>query len=194
MGRFARPLLVISAAAAFGLVAGLIHGNTGGLRAAIGNVSTPWLLVALIPAWRAGSVVWGALIGTATTLTALVGFYVGLTISMYGHLGDVHGVVRSFAFVLAANRIWFAAGLVSGPVCGALGAKLGAQRGWHRLLAISGVLMIAEIAVVGLVQGVELPVVHASWGVSDWRGYQVEAALGLLAVAASLRRRFTAGS
>jgi hypothetical protein len=178
-------LLVIFAAAAFGLIAGRIHGNTGGLRAAIGNVSTPWLLVALIPAWRARSVMRGALIGLATTLTALVGFYVGLTISMYGHLGDVHGVVRSFAYVLAANRIWFAAGLVSGPLCGALGAELGLRRGLHWLLGISGVLMIAEIAVVAMVQGVELPVVHASWGVSDWRGYQVEAALGLVALAAT---------
>jgi hypothetical protein len=178
-------MLVLSAAAAFGLMAGLVHGNTGGLRAAIGNVSTPWLLVALIPAWRARSVVRGVLIGTAATLTALVGFYVGLTISMYGHLGDVHGVVRSFAYVLVANRIWFAAGLVSGPLCGALAATLGARWGLHWLLAMSGALMIAEIAVAAMVQAVELPLVHASWGVSDWRGYEVQAALGLLVVAAT---------
>jgi hypothetical protein len=75
--------------------------------------------------------------------------------------------------------------LVSGPLCGALAATLGARWGLHWLLAISGALMIAEIAVAAMVQAVELPLVHASWGVSDWRGYEVQAALGLLVVAAT---------
>jgi hypothetical protein len=153
------------------------------MRTAIGNLSTPWLLVALGPAWWTRSAVRGAFTGGATTLVALVGFYVGLTMSMYGHLGEVRGVVASFDYVLAANRIWFAAGLVSGPVCGAVAAALGARRGPHWLLALSGVLMVAEMAVVALIHGAELPGIHASWGVADWRVYQVEAGVGLLALA-----------
>lgn len=185
MSKLARTALVITGAAAFGLLAGLIHGNDGGLRATIGNLSTPWLLVALVPAWWARSAVRGALIGGVTTLVALVGFYVGLTMTMYGHLGEIHGPLHSLGYVLAANRIWLAAGFVSGPVCGVLAAVLGARRGPHWLLAVSGVLMMAELAAVALVQGAELPVIHAGWGVSDWRGYQAEAALGLLAMAST---------
>ena len=51
--------------------------------------------------------------------------------------------------------------------------------------------MIAEMAVVALIQRVGLPVIHAGWGVADWRAYEAEAALGLLAVAATpwARRR-----
>jgi len=62
-------------AAAFGVAAGLFKGNDAGLRGGIGNLSAPWLLVALFPALHCRSVLRGALLGLASTLVALAGFY-----------------------------------------------------------------------------------------------------------------------
>jgi hypothetical protein len=186
-GRF---VLVIAGALAFGIVAGLVHGNDGGLRAEFGNLSAPWLFVALVPAWFSGSALRGMAFGTAATLVALVGFYVGLTAMMYGHLGAIHGLGASFAFVLRANQVWFAAGLISGPVCGAIAGLLGTRLATTWLAVALGSLMVGEIAVVTGVQGVEVPGLHLRWGgSSDLRGYWIEAALGLLVLASLAARR-----
>lgn len=184
-----RLLLSVVGALVFGLLAGLVHGNDGGLRAAFGNLSAPWLFVALIPAWWEGSAARGAALGASATLVAVAGFYVGLTVTMYGHLGETRGLVHSFEFVLGANRIWFAAGLVSGPVCGAVSGFLGSRLRTAWLATALGVLLVGEIVVVRGIQGVGLPVLPLRWGVSDWRGYEAEATLGLLLLAASLTRK-----
>lgn len=185
-GRF---LLSLAGASAFGLLAGLLHGNDGGLRAAFGNLSAPWLFVALVPAWWAGSAFRGAVFGTSATFVALAGFYAGLTATMYGHLGETSGVVQSFVFVLEANRIWFAAGLMSGPMCGTVSGFLGARLRSVWLVAALGVLLVGEIVVVLALQGVELPILHLRWGASGWRAYEVEATLGLLILASLAARR-----
>lgn len=187
-----RLLLSVVGALAFGLLAGLVHGNDGGLRAAFGNISAPWLFVALIPAWWAGSAARGAVLGTSATLVALAGFYIGLTATMYGHLGETRGLVHSFEFVLGANQIWFAGGLVSGPVCGTVSGFLGSRLRTAWLASALGVLLVGEIVVVRGLQGVGLPVLHLQWGVSDWRAYEAEATLGLLLLAASLVKRLRA--
>lgn len=75
-GRF---LPAIAGALVFGILAGLVHGNDGGLRAAFGNLSAPRLIVALVPGWFSGPALRGAAFGTAATLVALLRFYVGLT-------------------------------------------------------------------------------------------------------------------
>lgn len=184
-----RFLLSIAGALVFGLLAGLVHGDHGGLRAAVGNLSAPWLFVALVPAWWVGSAVRGAVLGTTATIVALLGFYIGFTATMYGHLGEIHGVVHSFEGVLGANRIWFAAGLMSGPVCGAISGFLGARLGTDWLAAALGALLVGEIVAVRAVQSVELPLLRLRWVTSDWRGYEVEVTLGLLLLAALLVRR-----
>lgn len=184
-----RLLLSSVGALLFGLLAGLLHGNDGGLRAAFGNLSAPWLFVALVPAWWAGSAVRGAVFGTSATFVALTGFYLGLTATMYGHLGEVRGVVQSVEFVFEANRIWFAAGLMSGPVCGTVSGFLGARLRTAWLAAALGVLLVGEIVVVLGLQGVELPILDLRWGASGWRAYEVEAALGLLILASLVARR-----
>lgn len=185
-----RSLLLASAGAvAFGLAAGLVHGNDGGLRAAFGNLSAPWLIVALVSGWRSGSTLRGAAHGTAATLVALIGFYVGLTAMMYGHLGGIHGPIHSLDFVMSANRVWFAAGLMSGPICGSIAGLLGTRLQTTWLVVALGVLMVGEIGVVTELQGVELPILHIRWDASDLRGYEVEAALGLLVLAASVARK-----
>src|SRR5690348_10643951 len=82
---------------------------------------------------------------SARLLVALVGFYVGLTTTMYGHLGEVTGEVtgvpQSFRFVLGANRIWFAAGLMSGPGCGLVSGFLGARLRTVWLTLLLGLLL-----------------------------------------------------
>lgn len=94
--------------------------------------------------------------------------------------------------MLGANRIWFAAGLVSGPVCGTVSGFLGSRLRTAWLASALGVLLVGEIVVVRGLQGVELPVLHLQWGVSDWRAYEAEATLGLLLLAASLARKLRA--
>lgn len=167
---------------AFGLVAGWLHGDDGGLRASIGNVSAPWLFIAIIPAWWSGSSARGALLGAATTLVALVGFYVGLTATMYGHLGTAHGLIPSFSLVLSANRIWFAAGLISGPLGGALAGYLGTRHRPTWLGVMLGALMVGEVVLVAVLQNLTLPIVRIGWGASDPRVYVPEALLGALTI------------
>jgi hypothetical protein len=69
-----RVLTGLLLAALFGVAAGLFKGNEIGLRAEIGNLSAPWLLVAFLPALSAGSVARGGATGLASTLLALLGF------------------------------------------------------------------------------------------------------------------------
>lgn len=177
-----RSALAVVGAVAFGLVAGWLHGNQGGLRAELGNVSAPWLFVAIIPAWWARSAVRGAAIGTATTLLALLGFYVALTGAMLGHLGNTHGVLASFELVLRSNRIWFVAGIISGPVCGALAGHLGARARSAWLGVLIGALMLGEVAVTAAVTNLRLPIIQVGWAGPDLRVAIPEAVLGLLTV------------
>src|SRR5689334_21501905 len=71
-----RLLTVLGAALLFGVLAALVKGHHDGVRDTIGNLSTPWLLVALAAGLHARSLPRGALLGLAATLTALFGFYV----------------------------------------------------------------------------------------------------------------------
>ncbi|BBH16756.1 hypothetical protein Back2_10430 [Nocardioides baekrokdamisoli] len=141
-----RGLIIVLGAAAFGFLGGLVHGNNGGVRGTIGNISTPWLLVALLPAWWTRSVWRGAAVGTCATVLALVTFYVGLTITMLGHLGNENGqpFMHLVWFVTKANKVWFEAGLVSGPLFGAFGGLLGKTRRRGILVAVVALLLVLE--------------------------------------------------
>lgn len=183
-----RLLIILVSAAGFGLLAGVVHGNDGGLRGALGNLSTPWLLVAIVPAWRAGSWQRGAVLGLAATVAALLGFYVAMTVEMTGHLGNVDGdFLHLLRYVMTANRIWFAAGLVSGPVCGAVSAALGSRRSVWWLGVVVGGLMIGELVLMGLIAHLPLPLLgtHAGWAMADWRAYYLQGLVGLLVASAS---------
>jgi hypothetical protein len=180
----------MAGALVFGLAAGLVHGNDGGLRGALGNLSAPWLVVALFPGWFSGSALRGAAFGAMATIVALVGFYITLTATMYGHLGAIHGFVPSLTFVLRANQVWFVAGLFSGPLCGTLAGLLGRRLARSWLAMGLGALMVGEIIVVRGVQELQVPILHMRWGGgSDLRGYEVEAVLGLLLLASWAARR-----
>ena len=182
-------------AAAFGVAAGLFKGNDAGLRGGIGNLSAPWLLVALFPALRCRSVMRGALLGFTSTLVALAGFYAALTAVLAGQLGGGGHLAELFAEV-GANRIYFLGGVVTGPILGASGAWLGRHRP-HSLWLVAGALVAGEILVVALVHGHQLlpAPFHFSWGVTDWTPYIGESIVGAAVVLAALwqkRSRATA--
>lgn len=181
-------------AAAFGVAAGLFKGNDAGLRGGIGNLSSPWLLVALFPALHCPSVMRGALLGFTSTLVALAGFYATLTAVLAGQLGG-GGYLNELSVEVGANRIYFLGGIVTGPVLGAIGAWIGRHRpDW--LWLVVGALVAGEILVVALVHGRQFfpAPYYFSWGVADWTPYIGESIVGIAIVLAALRRKRTPGS
>ncbi len=189
MGSVRRTLPPLALALAFGVAMGAVKGNDAGLRAGIGNLSAPWLLVAFLPGLHSGTLLRGCLMGLANTLAALAGFYATLAVALAGHLGG-GGYIAELAVEVAANRVYFVAGVMSGPLFGALGAWLGTRHAnwtWR----VVGFIVAGEIFVVALVQGHPLAPapLYFAWGVSDWRPYIAESVLGVVIVIAALFHR-----
>jgi hypothetical protein len=184
-----RMLTALLAAAAFGVLAGTFKGNDSGLRGAIGNLSAPWLLVALLPARLCRSPLQGAFVGLVSTLVALAGFYAALTVVLAGHLGG-GGYVRESLVELGANRTYFVAGLLTGPLFGAIGAWVGRRHASAVWLIVGG-LGAGEILAVALLQGRQLmpAPLYLVWGVDDWTPYIAESLLGVAILLATLWRR-----
>jgi hypothetical protein len=173
---------------AFGLAAGFFKGNDIGIRGEIGNLSAPWLVVAFAPAWTSRSVVRGAFVGLASTLVALVGFYAALTVVLAGHLGG-GGYLSELSVELHANRVYFAAGVMSGPLFGALGALIGRRRP-DALWVLVGAVLAGEVIAVAVGSDRQLapPPLYFNWAVTDWRPYILEAAVGVVIMIAGFRR------
>lgn len=112
---------------------GILKGTDGGLRDAIGNLSSPWLLVGILAGAQVRPLPKAAFAGLACTLTALGGFY--LAVAAQTPSSSTHEV-------FASNRLWLFAGLVSGPVCGVFGSLIGRRR--RSLAACTATLLIAE--------------------------------------------------
>jgi hypothetical protein len=190
-----RVLVGILLAAAFGVAAGFFKGDETGLRSGIGNLSAPWVLVAFIPARRFGTALRGAAIGLLSTLIALTGFYAALTVVLAGHLGG-GGFLHEFVYEAHANRIYFVAGLLSGPVFGAAGAWVGSHRPRAFWLVV-GALTASESVAVALAQGHQLspaPSFSFGWAVGDWTPYIWQSALGIAIVLAAIWKRSRAST
>jgi hypothetical protein len=116
-----RVLVVCTAALAFGVGMSVLHGSGGGLRAQIGNVSAPWLLLPLVAGAVAGEqhLGRGALVGGVASLVALIAFYIS-NIYVLGFTGHAWPVEVGLA--LRSGAYFIRIGLVSGPAFGALGA------------------------------------------------------------------------
>ncbi len=184
-----RVVTVLLLPAVFGIVMGLFKGDDAGLRSGIGNLSAPWLLVALLPALRCRTMWRGALVGFGSTMAALAGFYAALTVVLAGDLGG-GGQVREFLVEAGSNRIYFLAGMVTGPLLGVIGAWVG-NRHHSVWVLVVGCLVAGEIAGVALVQGLQLapPPLYFRWGVDDWTPYIGESLLGLAIIVAAVARR-----
>jgi hypothetical protein len=146
MSRRVRLVSFFAGALVLGALMAWAKGPNGGvgavaaLRTDVGNLSTPWLLLAFLAGAQSSRVSRGALIGLVATMVALFGFYAltSIPVNLGGHtfLGDLFRELR-------ANRIYLAGGLVSGPVFGALGAWW-TQRGTLPASLLAGALLIAE--------------------------------------------------
>jgi hypothetical protein len=137
--------LVLSLAVGAGLAWATDQGGSGRtllsqVRNAIGSLSTPWLVIPFL----AGAICLrpraGALVGLGSTMAALCGWYV--TATLLEDLGG-HGFLGDLRLEFRANQVYFVAGLLTGPLLGALGAW------WHsrrRLPAavLAGALLMCE--------------------------------------------------
>ncbi|MEU8817104.1 DUF6518 family protein [Actinoplanes sp. NPDC048796] len=173
---------IFGVALLFGALGALVKGDHGGVRDTVGNLSTPWLLVAFIPGMFARSVWRGAAIGLVATLVALLGFYVVVTLTLDDQMPDMRD---HLLHVLRLNRRWIWSGLLSGPVMGAFGAWAGRRA----LLPVTAVLLILEPIVI-----VSARIVPGWRSVIHWtldpRPYVAEAALGVVLLGlSSIRRR-----
>jgi hypothetical protein len=179
---------LLSGALLFGAADGLLAGNTPGLHAGVANLSAPWLLVALLPASPTRSPARGALTGFACTMLALVGFYVAKTVLLAGQNGG-GGFLAELGVEVRFNRIYFLAGLVTGPVFGAVGGWLG-RRSRRAVWLACGALLTLEIAVVAAVSDRQLlpPPLYFSWAVADWRPYVLQTLAGLAVLTAAFTR------
>ena len=212
---------VLLAAFAFGVFAAWAKGQgTGGIsgvRATLGNVSTPWVLVGFFAGAQTTQLGRGALLGLLATAVALVGFCIFTT--LVENLGG-HGFVGDLRLELSGNRAYFEGGILTGPLFGALGAKLRQhesrqqqhgreRRSTGRTALLVGALLIAEplgMVVLGAVKGhvlaraTGLPLgariipgwgLNGSSGSTSWAIYGIEFLLGIAVVAWSLRNRLT---
>ena len=121
-----RLVAVLLGAFAFGVLAAWAKGQNIGvetygsqLRGVVGNLSTPWLLVAFFAGMQWTRLRDGAVVGLAATLFALAGFY--LLSTLVENLGG-HGFLGDLRLELSGNRAYFEGGVITGPIFGALGA------------------------------------------------------------------------
>lgn len=132
------PIAIVLTAATFGVAVAVLKGSDAGLRDAIGNISAPWVLLPYFAGTLNRGLIRGALMGGATSLAALTGFYVAEAFVL--DLGG-HPVLSNLALTLDAGRLYFIAGLVTGPPLGAL-AGISAR---HRR-AMSAVVVALALA------------------------------------------------
>ncbi|MEU8242671.1 DUF6518 family protein [Actinoplanes missouriensis] len=178
---------VLAGALAFGMIAALIKGDRYGLRDTIGNLSTPWLLVAFLPALHTRDPRRGAVTGLAATLTALLGFYLVVAVTTDDQMPTLQ---THLEHVLRKNRLWLMAGVFSGPVMGVLGALVrgSAADVWRAALRITGLLLVLEPVVIVAARVIPgwREVIH--WTL-DPAPYVVEAVLGVIVLVATLPAR-----
>jgi Family of unknown function (DUF6518) len=141
--------LIFIGAFAFGVLAAWAKGpDTDGIgalsqvRADVGNLSTPWLLVAFVAGSFAARPWKGAILGLATTMVALLGFY--LLTSMFINVGGLD-FPRNIPRELFVNRVYLEGGLISGAVFGALGAWWSRRRSVNASILVGGLLMLEPL-------------------------------------------------
>ena len=182
MSSRSRLLLVILAGVAFGVLVAWAKGqDTDGLtpmsqiRNDVGNLSTPWLMLAFIAGARSRRPASGALLGLPATMSALLGFYVFTT--MVVNLGG-HGFLGDFGLELWGNRIYLAGGVVTGLLFGALGAAW-SEKLSLRTAVLAGALLVAEpIALV--IFGVVFPNTVVGRNAISMSVYGAELSLGVV--------------
>lgn len=188
-----RRTATFAACFAFGALAELFKARGSwafDLRSELGNLSAPWLVLALLPALRSRSVLRGAATGLAATLCALAGFYVMETLLFLPAFEEQGGLLARLVWVFRGGLIWFVLGLASGPVMGALGSVLGRRRAW--VAPVVGILLLGEPLVLSVFGGRRIPLpppLYLSWNFAWTTVYVLEVALGAVIIGAFLARR-----
>jgi hypothetical protein len=168
----------------FGVAVAVVKGGDAGVRDSLGNISAPWLLLPFIAGRTTRRPLAGASVGLLACLTALAGFYVAEAFVL--DLGP-HSVLTDLELTLPTGRVYVVAGLVCGPMFGALG---GVRTPWRRGLdaAVVGLLLAGEPLTVYLYQRAQgMPPSESGMVTaypSLWAG---EVILGVLASALWLR-------
>lgn len=131
-----RVVTILLLAAVFGVTLSIIKGNDGGARDAVGNLSAPWLLLPFLAGLACrGRAAAGAVVGLAATLMALAGFYVANAFVF--ELGP-HPFTTDIQLAVSSGRMYFIAGLFSGPIFGALGGW------WHQHRSTALALLVTS--------------------------------------------------
>lgn len=188
-----RRVGTFAACFAFGALAELFKARGSwafDLRSELGNLSAPWLVLALLPALRSRSVLRGAATGLAATLCALAGFYVMETLLFLPAFEQQGSLLAKLVWVFRAGLIWFVLGLVSGPVMGALGSVLGRHRAW--VAPVVGAFLVGEPLVLTVFAGHRIPLpppLYLNWHFAWTLVYLLEVALGAAIIVAFLVRR-----
>lgn len=177
-----RVLAVVAGSIAFGVALSLFKGTSGGLRDFIGNLSAPWLLLPFLAgaAWRPGRLAPSAVLGLVASISALAAFYATNTLVLEVGLSTA----------LESGRLFFALGLVSGPVFGLLG-------GWARRRSVPAAVAMAGFFVLEpaawLVHVHTLPLASSASYPVVWLAEGLVGALGALAAVVLLRRERAVG-
>ena len=199
---------LLAAAVEFGVDAALVEGPGGvgevhEVRSALGNLSTPWLLVGFLAGTRCSTMLSGALVGLAATMAALTGFYLVNALAYDQGAGSTYADLR---LVFSANRGYLEGGLVTGLLFGLLGAWWSRRRGLGVSVVVGALLVAEPLVLVAL--GVVGPDAVASgesglplfvrlvpgWGITTDRGdvalgiYAAELVLGLVILLLAVRR------
>jgi hypothetical protein len=176
-----RLTLLLLGSVAFGVIMAVIKGQDVGIRDALGNLSAPWIVIPFLAGTRCTSVWRAALVGVATTLASLIGFYVAEAAVL--DLGP-HPWYVDLQLTAGSVNIYEKWGFFSGAVYGALG-YLWASRRWAAAAAAVGLAFICEPAIVLLLARAEI------WGsglLLDYRWLWVsEVLIGLAAIGYVLR-------
>ena len=139
-----RLLLAGLTAVGFGVLWSVAKGNAGGVRAAAGNLSAPWVILPLLGGalTARAKLVLGALVGLAMTLIALSAFYFTnafvLDLGPHSSLADIHLTMH------AVGDIWFRYGVLSGLAFGAGGAWIAGRSSLGTVGAVVAVLLVGE--------------------------------------------------
>ena len=146
------PLLFLLLGLMFGVTAALFKGEDWGVRTIVGNLSAPWLVLPFVAGWSRRSFAAAAALGAATSVLSVVGFYV--CYALVFSLVNSHTVSTDVAVLVG--------GLVTGPVCGALGYWWRARRSLAAGLAVGAAFLVEPLAQLALGRVGQVPVGHTS--------------------------------
>jgi hypothetical protein len=140
-----RWLLVIALAAVFGAADQFLGARSyvvGFWATDVSLLSAPWLLIAFLAGWSQPTAKGAAILGAASTLAALVGYW-AMTLSPIEGAVVTLGGVRALVVGQAAYAV---GGVVTGPLFGWLGHRWSTRHDWMSALAAALVVCCEPLA------------------------------------------------